>query len=486
MKNNIGFITQRVGTVIMLGALTFLGTSCSDLMENPKALVSEVNFYNNKGEAEAGLIGAMSQAYAAADVGLGPDDVKYNSYTDSNHDGIRDFPIVLDTDYGTINWTAAYKSIANVNTVIRAANSKKIAGVTASELAEIVGQAKFIRAFNYFNLVRLYGDIPLITEDSPNPVSNAYERTSVANVYSQITLDLEDAAKTLPDSWANTPGRPTRWAAKGLLSKVYLTMATAPLKQTDNYAKAASVAKEVIDSKMFTLIPNVADVFKIDSKRESEMMFAFEATTDAPSGAAIGLASKNSGGYSGGAMDTIFAAHEFPDQPRRDAYVQLNIPDVIHPDAKGNWTLIPWKKAFEYAPIIAKYNYPYVDANDILNKAVWPMNFPILRYADVLLIYAEAANRVSGKPTTEAVNAINLVINRANGSTGHEPLATIGMTMQDFENKVLMERKFELCFEFGNRWFDMVRKELTKNHITTTLFPIPEFDAKILGQNPGY
>ncbi len=185
-------------------------------------------------------------------------------------------------------------------------------------------------------------------------------------------------------------------------------------------------------------------------------------------------------------MDTIFAAHEFPDQPRRDAYIQLNIPDVIHPDANGNWKLIPWKKAFEYAPIIAKYNYPYIDANDILNKAVWPMNFPILRYADVLLVYAEAANRVSGKPTTEAVNAINLVINRANGTTGHEPLATIGMTMQAFEDKVIMERKFEFCFELGNRWFDMVRKELTKSHITTTLFPIPEFDAKILGQNPGY
>ncbi len=294
MKNNIKFIIQETNTIIILGALTFFAMSCSDLMEKPKALVSEVNFYNNKSEAEAGLIGAMSQAYAAADVGLGPDDVKYNSYTDSNHDGVRDFPIVLQTDYGIVNWTAAYKSIANTNAVLRAAGSKKITGVSESELAEIIGQAKFIRAFNYFNLVRLYGDVPLITENSANPVSNAYERTSVMGVYSQITLDLEDAAKTLPGSWANAPGRPTKWVAKGLLSKVYLTMATAPLKQTDNYVKAAALAKEVIDNKVFTLIPNVADVFKIDSKHESEMMFAFEATTDAPSSAAIGLASKNS------------------------------------------------------------------------------------------------------------------------------------------------------------------------------------------------
>jgi starch-binding outer membrane protein, SusD/RagB family len=483
MKNNIKLILRKYCIKMMtILALCCLSSCETSLVENPLGIVGEVNFYTNTGEAYSGLIGAMSQMNV--DVALGPDDIKSNGYTDFNNDGIRDAPIVLGTDYGVNNWQRTYKSLTNVNNVLRSVNAGKIKGASEAELSQIVGQAKFIRALNYFNLVRLYGAVPLILEDSPNPVTNPYSRTPVEEVYSQITSDLEDAVNKLPDSWSDTPGRPTSWVARGILSKVYLTMATAPMKQASNYAKAASLSKEIIESQKFALIPDVADVFKIESKRASEMMFAFEATTDDAVDIPNGLASKNSGGYSDGALDTTFAAHEFPDQPRRDAYIQLLIPDVYID--KPNVILVPWKQAFEYAPTIAKFNYPYVDPKDIFNKAVYPMNVPILRYAEVLLIYAEAANRENGSPTQEAVDAINEVINRANGSTGAEPLATTGMTMQAFEDKVIQERKFELCFELGSRWYDMVRKELTQHHITTDLFPIPEFDADLLGQNPGY
>ena len=484
MKKNITYNMRKYNVIIVAVVLVCLFASCSDLLEQPKNVVTEVNFYSSKGEAEAGLIGAMAQASAAAIVNLGLDDVSYNGYTDVNNQGYRDFPLIMTSDYGLVNWTAAYKSVLNVNTVIRAANEGRILKVTTTELAEIVGQAKFIRAFNYFNLVRLYGEVPLMTEDSPNPVTDSYSKSPVEEVYALITNDLTDAIANLPDSWPDAPGRPTSWVARGLLAKVYLTMATAPMNLTANYALAATQAGLIIASGNFTLIPDVADVFKIDSKRESEMMFAFEATTDAANGLPVGLASKNSGGYSDGKLDTTFAAHEFPVQPRRDAYIQLFIPDVL--TNPGSVVLIPWKEAFEYAPTIAKFNYPYVDAKDILAKAVWPINIPILRYADVLLLYAEAANRVNNGPTQEAVDAINAVINRANGATGTEPIATMGMTMQAFEDKVIQERKFEFCFELGSRWYDMVRKGLTEHHITTTLFPIPEFDAKLLGQNPGY
>lgn len=484
MKKYITYNMRKYNDIIVTAVIVCLFASCSDLLEDPKNVVTEVNFYSSKGEAEAGLIGAMAQASAAADVNLGMDDISYNGYTDVNNQGYRDFPLIMASDYGLVNWTAAYKSVLNVNTVIRAANDGRILKVTESELTEILGQARFIRAFNYFNLVRLYGEVPLLKEDSPNPVTDSYSKSSIENVYALITEDLTFAIENLPDSWPDAPGRTTSWVARGLLAKVYLTMATAPLNLTDNYALAATQAGLIIASGNFALISDVADVFKIDSKRASEMMFAFEATTDAASGLPIGLASKNSGGYSTGKLDTTFAAHEFPVQPRRDAYIQLFIPDVV--TNLGSMTLIPWKQAFEYAPTIAKFNYPYVDAKDILAKAVWPINIPILRYADVLLIYAKAENRVNNGPTQEAVDAINEVINRANGATGTEPVATIDMTMQAFEDKVIQERKFELCFELGSRWFDMVRKGLTEHHITTTLFPIPEFDAKLLGQNPGY
>jgi hypothetical protein len=483
MKNNKKLIRHKYNIIIVSVVLACCMLSGCDLDENPLGIVSEGNFYNTKEEAEAGLIGAMSQMFTSVD--LGADDIYKalgnNAYTDLNNDGIRDFPIVLGSDFGIANWQNAYRSLCNVNNVIRAVNDGKVTGVDESGLSEILAQAKFIRALNYFNLVRLYGEVPLITDESPNAVTNTYPRSPVEEVYSLITSDLADAVNDLPVSWSDAPGRPTSWVAKGLLARVYLTMATAPLKQTDKYSQAADLAKEIIDSELFTLISDVSDVFKIESKRASEMMFAFEATTDDAVGIPNGLASKNSGGYSTGALDTLFAVYEFPDQPRRDAYIQFYIPDVV-----GTGEMIHWRETFEVAPTIAKFNYPYVDAALIVAKGVYDMNVPILRYADVLLMYAEAANRENGGPTQEAVDAINQVINRANGSTGTELLADIGMSMQAFENKVIQERKFELCFELGSRWYDMVRKELTQYHITTTLFPIPEFDAAILGNNPGY
>jgi len=483
MKNYKKLIRYKLNIAMVSAILACCVLPGCDLEENPLGMVGEHNFYNTKEEAEAGLVGAMSQMFTGID--LGADDIYKalgkDAYTDLNHDGIRDFPIVLGSDFGISNWQNSYRSLVNVNNVIRAVNEGKVSGVDESGLNVILAQAKFIRALNYFNLVRLYGAVPLITDDSPNAVTSTYPRTPVEDVYALITSDLDFAISNLPDSWSDTPARPTSWVARGILARVYLTMATAPLKQTDKYAQAADLAKEIINSELFTLIPDVADVFKIESKRESEMMFAFEATTDDAVGIPNGLASKNSGGYSTGALDTLYAVYEFPDQPRRDAYIQFYIPDVV-----GTGEMIHWRQTFEVAPTIAKFNYPYVDAELIVAKAVYDMNVPILRYADVLLMYAEAANRVNNGPTQESVDAINEVINRANGSTGTEQLADIGMSMQEFEDKVIQERKFEFCFELGSRWFDMVRKELTQYHITTTLFPIPEFDATILGNNPGY
>lgn len=488
MKKNIKLIMLRFNLIMIAASITCFVTSCDKLIEKPLGIVGEPGFYTTQEQVEAGLVGAMSQLWSGGNADLGVDDIYKalgkDAYTDLDHNGIRDFPIVLRSDFGIENWQNSYRSLVNLNNVIGAIREGRINTQNEqakSELKKSLAHAKFLRALNYFNLVRLYGDIPLITDESPNSVTNVYSKSSIEDVYTRITMDLTDAVGELPDTWDDAPGRPTSWTAKGLLAKVYLTMATAPMKVESNYEKAASLAKEVIDSKKFTLIPNIFDVFKAENKHASEMMFAFEASPDDGVQIPIGLASKNAGGYSGGALDTSFAAHEFPNQPRRDAYIQLDVPDPI-----GSGDLIDWRQTFEVAPTISKFNYPYVDGALIVSKGVFSINVPILRYAEILLIYAEAINRQNGGPTQEAVDAVNLVIDRANGETGTEARANVGMTMENFENKVMQERKFEFCFELGNRWYDMVRKELTEHHIATTLFPIPEFDASIIGQNPGY
>ncbi len=205
MKKYIKLIRKKYSIKMLLVFASCILASCeTSLVENPLGIVGEVNYYTNKGEAESGLIGAMSQMNV--DVALGPDDIKKNGYTDLDNDGIRDAPIVLGTDYGIANWQRSYKSLTNVNNVIRSVKAGKVQGADADELNTILGQAQFIRALNYFNLVRLYGEIPLIKEDSPNPVTNPYTKSPVEEIYSLIISDLQFAINNLPDSWDETPG----------------------------------------------------------------------------------------------------------------------------------------------------------------------------------------------------------------------------------------------------------------------------------------
>ena len=128
------------------------------------------------------------------------------------------------------------------------------------------------------------------------------------------------------------------------------------------------------------------------------------------------------------------------------------------------------------------------------------MNMPIIRYADVLLIYAEAANMANGSPTQTAVDAVNQVIDRANGFApvaGH-PLLTTAMSKEAFDDAVIEERNQELCFEY-DRWFDLVRKRILKEKSIPSvqvnfsegdyLFPIPDVDMELnkeWTQNPDY
>jgi len=140
----------------------------------------------------------------------------------------------------------------------------------------------------------------------------------------------------------------------------------------------------------------------------------------------------------------------------------------------------------------------YDNENDYSNYSS-VMNMPVIRFADVLLIYAEAANMANGGPTAEAVEAVNRVIDRANGyvTIPEHPRLTTSMSKEAFDVAVIEERNQELCFEF-DRWFDLIRKHILKEKSIPSiqqnfteddyLFPIPDSDVDLGGltQNPGY
>jgi starch-binding outer membrane protein, SusD/RagB family len=463
----------------------FAVSACQSLDESPEGFVSPTNFYTTIGQGEAALTGSMNQLW---DYWSG---YSYGYGSFIHDDQLLDGDLNIASNFANDLWNIHYRALNNINGVLRAVNAGSIKGVDQSNIDLLVAQARFLRAYNYFMLVRLYGDLPLITEDTPDPVTTSVEtRTPIAEVYDLITSDFLYAVEKLPASWDGAPGKPSAAAAKGLLAKVYLTMATAPLNQTENYAKARDMAADLMDDGTHSLVPNVYDVFKPENKYGPEMIWSFNSTADDPATDPQIWAPSIMEGWGDASIDPEWSDRWFtksPNEPRQDAYLILEY----------NGT--PYTEFDEQRPFIRKYMYI---SDDEYNTYQSRSNFPIIRYADVLLIYAEAVNMAAGGPTAEAYEAVNQIRRRAFNVDLNSPSAVAdlpaGLSQTAFDNAVIEERNMELSFEY-DRWFDIVRKRLLptifadRQDILTNfseedyLYPIPLFDARTLGsQNPGY
>ena len=353
--------------------------ACQSLDEDPEGFVSPSNFYTTIGQGEAALTGSMNQLW---DYWSG---YSYGYGSFIHDDQLLDGDLNITSNFGNDLWNIHYRALNNINGVIRAVKGGSIKGVDQAEIDVLIAQAKFLRAYNYFMLVRLYGDLPLITEDTPDPVTTPVKtRTPVADVYDLIVEDFSYAIEKLPASWDGAPGKPSGSAAKGLLAKVYLTMATAPLNQTENYAKARDLAADLMDDGVYSLVPNVHDVFKPENKYGPEMMWSFNSTGDDPATDPQIWAPSIMEGWGDASIDPEWSDSWFassPDEPRQDAYLLLEF----------NGT--PYTEFDEQRPFIKKYLYI---SEEEYNTFQSRSNFPIIRYADVLLIYAEAANMAAG------------------------------------------------------------------------------------------
>lgn len=478
-KNNILF---RNGIVFLL---LIVGLSCQKLAESPKGTSAFENFYTTPEQCEAALTGSMNTLYNAWEGYFN----FYGAFPDGQFDGET---LDYGTDFNADVWKVHHKALLDINAVLKAIKIGKLTSSQPSVVKEVTAQAKFLRAFNYFTLVRLYGKVPYITEDTPDPVVTPLtpeSRLDIATVYDKIEEDLTFAKDNLADYNSSTPGRPNLWIAKSLLAKVYLTRATSPLNQTDNYVKAMNMANDVIENGPYKLLPNFRDVFKTSNKNNKEIIFAFQTTDDDPNIDGIALAPSEWGGWSGGPVKPSWA-EAYPEQPRKYNYLLLS----WHTDPYDSTSpIVQYPESMDGVPYIGKYNIPNYTLED--EFGVTKQYNPLLRFPDVLLMYAEAANMVNGGPTQLAVDRVNLIIDRANEGVGTEQRADMTMSKEEFDSKVIAERNYELCFEF-DRIFDVLRKRILKEVMlpdnaegfeeTDYLFPIPSFDATFIGNNPGY
>lgn len=340
-------------------------------------------------------------------------------------------------------YIAYYNAIYNVNnTLLR----MQKAALADSVRPRYEGELKFMRAYLYFELVQYFGDVILITKPLDQPADAwTYLRESQDKVYTQITNDLKDAAAGLPAQYAATAkGRATKGAAFSLLGKVYLTR-----KQ---YPESVAALQQVL-TLGYNLVPDYADVFDPQKKNGPESVFEIQYQggndlgewssfiyTFAPrlsAGAVTGWPQSNPGGWNIPTNDLI-GAYE-PGDKRKDASVGLDFKSPITGD------VVPYIKKYDHVHAI------YGRTDD---------NWPVLRYADVLLMLAEAINE-QGAPTGDAYTYLNSVRNRAGlGDVS-------GLTQQAFRDTIAHERRVELAFE-NWRWLDL-KRTMTPAQLTTFL-----------------
>ncbi|MBL7697804.1 MAG: RagB/SusD family nutrient uptake outer membrane protein [Chitinophagaceae bacterium] len=472
MKQNIK-LTNIVRYVMII--LVVAAGSCKKLQEDPKSIITPDTYYNTIDQVQSALVAAQSHLWDQFK-GYQEDMFLFNQ-----DDQITRGNLEIPEDYASTIWAAHYAALLNINQAIASLN-KGLTNTGQEQMDQVMAQAKFLRAFNYFMLVREFGGVPLLTDETPDLFGTPVARSSIEEVYAQIIADFTAAIGKLPVSYEDPDrGLPTRDAAKGLLAKAYLTMATYPLNKTEYYANAAQLAGEIIADGNYSLVPDIKDLFSAATKYGPEMMWSFN-SNNVDLGPDPRLWSDMQG------FGTICAEpaweQAYPPSPRKDAFIETELDGVKYYDLGDYW------------PGVHKFQYD--SPEDIAsNRSI--VNMPIIRFADVLLIFAEADNMANGSPTPAAVDALNKVIDRGNGYVPNtaDPLATLSMSKEEFDTKVIEERNYELCFEM-DRWFDLVRKRILEEKtlpdyvINFTeddyLWPIPSVDVRVnkLEQNPGY
>ena len=472
--------------------IAVLLSSCSQefLDLKPISTATSDNFYRtaddfknavNGGYAGLQAAGLVANSYIFGEI-ASDNTVAVASGSVTDQDEFDRFYIKTTNPYISGRWNDAYTVIARYNTIL-----DKISGVTMDEALKnrYIAETKFLRAVVYFTLVRTFGDVPLILKPVSTPDEGyAFGRNPTTEVYAQIEKDLTEAEAVLPASYAAADmGRATKGAAKAFLGKVYLT--------EKKFPAAAAKLKEVIDLGVYALLPSYADVFKVANKNNKESVFDVQYKSGGAgegNGWPNSFAPQNSGnaviafGGDGNNAPTadIIAAYEAGDL-RKDASVAssyVNTAGQVIPDK-----------------FIKKYFDVPVAKNDNGN------NIPLIRYADVLLMYAESLNEVSFQPAGDALNYLNQIRTRAGLA---KKTATDIPDQAAFRLAMEQERRVELAFE-GHRWFDLVRTDraitvlnskkdqirlvapLTANNL---VFPIPQSQIDInkekIKQNPGY
>lgn len=448
--------------------------SCEDKLEIPlQSSISTINFFQSQSDFDLALTGAYDPIASHQPgngngtyfrglmiLGRAGTDEMYATQQFQAGFEITDYTFTPANQYTESVWEFQYVGISRANTILNRLPAAIERGVEIpqSEIDRISGEAYFLRGFYYWQLARLYGGVPLVTQEVVDVNTLSLVRNTLAETYAQIIADFEQAEALLPV--VNQNGRARKYAATTFLAKAYLQMAGEPLNDATAAAKSLEYTTKVIDEGGFALVPNYQDCFNYRDEYHSEYIFDAEYTF-------CGNCEGGQVGTWSGAPDftftqaytlvRTFAEHYFSydeNDPRRE----WNIARYRIIDAQGTREPLEVGDTSYYA-----YKWRHDTDEDERPEGFFewqsPFNFPITRYADVLLMHAEALWRQAGSPAgftdSRALDAINQVRRRAYGVDLGTADPAVDLVSID-EQALLDERKWELCYE-GHRWHDLVR-----------------------------
>jgi hypothetical protein len=471
-------------TPILLLATAF-GLGCSKLTEDPKATLTPANYFRTQADLDA-AVAAIYQGMVV-DGGYAFDFPLYSYFGSDDLTADPNLGKSDQREFDQLNgssgngsiaqhvWLTPWAAIYQCNNVTD--NYQHVTG-DLSNINAAAAQAFFIRAWSYFVLVRTFGPVPVIT----TKVSADYRppRDSIDKVYAQIVDDLKTCIALLPAyGGTNQPsGKATQNGARSLLAQVYLHMATWPLNQTSLYALAAAEADSVITSGQYTLVPDYGQVFTTNDNSESVFALHFNVAGGNPNR----LFGDCSGAWEEYGLDGNFGWEEFyPEityfnnapvckRTNEEFYTTLKLLQ-----SNGTFKLVPYYSNLtrNQHPFYRKFRAGLVtggvaegiyetDSTIISMNPSTNKTTDLIRYAQVLLTYAEASAMATGGPTSGGYAAVNLVRQRAG-----EPPLTAGLSQTAFRDSIVYERSYEFGAEMGVRWFDIQRLQLLPQIVST-------------------
>ena len=451
--------------------------SCEDQLDIVPVTEKAANsFFTTEAEVESAVAGVYAQLqngglYGLDIIGVGEIPAEDAFEEIAANDGGRfgqldDFSTNAGNDLVGDIWRESFEGIQRANVVLT--RIVDIEYADAGLKAQRIGEIKFIRGLLYFNLVRLYGDVPLVLVETLNPSDFFGQgRTAASQVYAQIETDISEAIAALPNE--KIAGRPAKGAAQALLADVQMNQG--------NYSGAVSNLATVVNSGLYSLVPSTAELFGPANEGNNEVLFEVQ------------FASGVAGNTEGSPAATQFRpsgttanakGHNLPSNEFAGLYAEgdTRLNDYIDIDAAAN--------PFFFS---LKYEVSPTGVND------GGSDYYVIRYADVLLKYAEALNETGN--TADAAQYVNQVRSRAG-------LGDISASTQaEMRDAIEMERRFEFIGE-GHRWFDLKRtgkavetmnawfaansKNVSINN-DNLILPIPQSQIDTdpaITQNPGY